>query len=148
MLENCRLPSTIRVMKAGLPGWGLPSWFEDWEKVILIDALEMGEKPGTWRQFELRPISLGLQDPDESVKFLLQSEVLSMHQPDLANGLALAEALDLMPSSLSLYGIQPTTIQAGCPLSEAVNQSLPELINKILDDLGIGIYEPKTNFAC
>jgi hydrogenase maturation protease len=60
MLENCRLPSTIRVMKAGLPGWGLPSWFEDWEKVILIDALEMGEKPGTWRQFELRPISLGL----------------------------------------------------------------------------------------
>ena len=148
MLETRQLPSTVRVMNAGLPGWALPSWFENWQNVILIDALEMGENPGTWRQFQLRPLPLGLQDQDKSVKFLLQSEVISLHQPDLANGLALAEALDLLPSNLSLYGIQPSTISVGHPLSKAVHQCLPGLIARILNDLGKGIYEPKTNFTC
>ena len=147
LLPKHQLPYNVSVMNAGLPGWSLPSWFEGWQTVILIDAMEMGEMPGTWRKIHLRPISENIQAGDDPIKFKQKSEIFSIHQPDLANGLALAEALDLLPSNLILYVIQPLTIEVGYSLSEAVQKSLPGLIESILDDLGIVIYEPKKNFA-
>ena len=148
LLEKRQLPSNIRLMNAGLPGWSLPSWFEGWHTVIIVDAMEMGEIPGAWRKFQLRSASEKKQTGDDPIKFIQKSDIVSLHQPDLANGLALAEALDLYPTNLILYGIQPMTIEVGYSLSEAVHQSMPKLIECILDDLGIVIYEPKKNSAC
>jgi len=147
-LQMHQLPSNISVIHAGLPGWSLPSWFEGWQTVIMVDAMDMGEIPGTWRKIQLRSAVKNFLAGDNSIRFMQKSDILSLHQPDLANGLALAEALDLLPTNLILYGIQPKTIEVGSSLSEAVHQSLPELVENILNDLGIVIYEPKKNFAC
>jgi len=119
------LPPGIQVQDAGLPGWGLPSWLEGWNSVFLVDAVEMGQEPGSWRKFYPEDVQYGLDD-----------ETLSLHQPDLACGLALAQALNMLPEHLVIYGIQPADTSPGAPLSPRVSACLPELIEQILYDLG------------
>jgi hydrogenase maturation protease len=124
LLAEENLPPNVRIEDAGLPGWGLPAWFEGWSNVILVDAVQMGRSPGYWRRF--RP---------EELQIELENDALSLHQPDLACGLALAQALDLLPENLLLYGVEPADVNPGQALSPAVRNSLPDVVASILNDL-------------
>ncbi len=127
MLAERELPASVELQEAGTPGWGLPSWLEGHSSVILVDAVQMGQAPGTWRRFS----------PDE-VRLIVQDETLSLHQPDLACGLALAQALEMLPDDLWIYGIEPGDTGAGSTLSPQVSSSLPAMVESIINDLGIG----------
>jgi hydrogenase maturation protease len=124
MLAGAELPSSVAVEEAGLPGWGLAAWFEGKTRVILVDAVQMGLAPGSWRRFR----------PDD-IQVIMESNALSLHQNDLACGLALSEALGLLPDELLLYGIEPADTSPGAGLSAEVRASLPEVVNSILHDL-------------
>jgi hydrogenase maturation protease len=124
LLAERDLPPNVKIEDAGLPGWGLPAWFEGWSNVILVDAVQMGRSPGSWRRFQT-----------EEVQFVLENDALSLHQPDLACGLALAQALELLPENLVLYGVEPAVVNPGEALSSAVRHSLPDVVTSILNDL-------------
>jgi hydrogenase maturation protease len=124
LLAERALPPNVKIEDAGLPGWGLPTWFEGWSNVILVDAVQMDRLPGSWRRF--RP---------EELQVVLENDALSLHQPDLACGLALAQALDLLPENLVLYGVEPADVNPGDALSPAVSSSLPDVIASILNEL-------------
>jgi hydrogenase maturation protease len=126
-LAQRNLPSHISIIDAGTPGWGLPMWFEGQEKVIIIDAVRMGEPPGTWKRF----------DP-ETVKLFASGEVLSLHEPGLANGLALAEALGALPEEIVIYGIEPAQCEIAQGLSPAIQQVLPPLVEEIYTEIWNG----------
>lgn len=110
--------------QAGMPGWELPIWLEGWPRVILVDAVQMGLPPGTRRRFS----------PDE-VRLIATSDILSSHEPDLATGLALAQALDLLPEELLIFGVEPESCEPGTPLSSNAEQALDGLIADILDEV-------------
>ena len=124
LLQAGALPPNVKVEDAGLPGWGLPAWFEGWSNVILVDAVQMGQAPGSWRRF--RP---------EEVRIEMENDTLSLHQPDLACGLALAQALELLPENLVLYGVEPADVDPGAALSSPVRHSLPDVVASILNDI-------------
>jgi hydrogenase maturation protease len=124
LLAEKDLPPNVKIEDAGLPGWGLPAWFEGWSNVILVDAVQMGQSPGSWRRFQT-----------EEVQFVLENDALSLHQPDLACGLALAQALELLPENLILYGVEPAVVNPGEALSPAVRHSLSDVVASILNDL-------------
>lgn len=124
LLAGTELPPNVTVKAAGLPGWGLPSWFDSKTNVILVDAMQMGEPPGTWKRFL-----------PEEIRVEMESGTLSLHQTDLACGLALSQALDLLPENLLIYGIEPDGLEPGAPLSPAVTASLPKLIANIMLDV-------------
>lgn len=124
LLAEIELPSNVKVEEAGLPGWGLPSWLEGWSKVILVDAVRMGQAPGSWKRFR----------PSE-IQVVMEDDALSLHQPDLACGLALAQALGFLPEDLLLYGIEPVSVYPGAGLSSQVCASLPEVVRNILEDV-------------
>jgi hydrogenase maturation protease len=130
MLSERTLPPDVELQDAGLPGWGLPTWLEGRRTVFLVDAVEMGLGVGSWRRF-----------CPEEVKLWLQDDSLSLHQPDLACGLALAEALNLLPENLYIYGIQPAQTDLGAPLSSQVRACLPALADQIILDLGKTEYD-------
>lgn len=118
------LPPDVQVLDAGTPGWALPAWLEGWQTVLLVDAVDLGLAPGRWRRFL-----------PEEVKLWMQDENLSLHQPDLACGLALAEALGLLPERLVVYGVQPAQTEPGTPLSPQVQACLPALADQIIYDV-------------
>lgn len=123
LLEQYHLPDHIKVQEIGTPGWGLGAWFDGQTAVVLIDAVKMGLEPGRWKKIDLRQSRL-----------LMPESVFSLHQVDLANGLLLAQELDLLPPSLTLYGIEPANLAPGSSLSPQVGSSLPELVNSIVND--------------
>jgi hydrogenase maturation protease len=124
MLSQCELPPGVRVEEAGLPGWGLPSWFEGHSRVILVDAVQMGSEPGNWRRFR-----------SDEIKVVMEESALSLHQPDLACGLELSQALDLLPQELILYGIQPAEVCAGTGLSPEVQACMQDIVENILNEV-------------
>jgi hydrogenase maturation protease len=124
LLSGMDLPPHVTVEWAGLPGWELPTWLENRSNVILVDAIQMGEKPGTWKRFQLDDIRVQMEDG-----------AFSLHQPDLACGLALSQALGFIPNNLLIYGIEPETLEYGTSLSPVVSNTLTEIVENILQDV-------------
>jgi hydrogenase maturation protease len=124
LLAERRLPPDVQVEEIGTPGLGLAAWLEGWPRVIIVDAVRMGETPGAWRRF-----------PPGQVRRMACGQALSLHEPGLADGLAMAQALDLLPEHTVIYGVEPERTDAGQGLSPAVIQALPGLIDSILTDL-------------
>jgi len=125
ILKERELPSDVFVEAAHTPGWELPNWLDGWSSVVIIDAVRMGKQPGEWHRFS-----------PEEVRMLIEDEILSLHQPGLAAGLELAEALNILPEKLTLYGVEPANTDMDEGLSPEVTQILPNLINHIMDDIG------------
>ncbi len=119
-LAQRALPPGVRVEDAGTPGLGLPLWLDGQATVILVDAAHLGETPGAWRRFA----------PDD-VRLMASGGALSLHEPGLADGLALAQALQQWPEHLVLYGVQPQACELGQGLSPAVQSRLPEVVEAI-----------------
>jgi hydrogenase maturation protease len=124
LLRAHELPDGVCVEEAGTPGWGLPAWLEGWCHVILVDAAHMGCPPGTYRRFNT-----------EDVRLIGHQQMLSLHEPNLANGLALAEALDVLPEKITFYCIEPEQTGEGMELSPSVQNALYKLVENIYEDL-------------
>jgi len=118
-----RLPENVCLQEAGTPGWGLASWLEGWNSVILVDAVEMGAQPGSWRRFQV-----------DETRMLTQDRAYSLHESDLAGGLALADALGMLPERLVIYGIQPARITPGEPVSDELDAPLDEIVAQIVKE--------------
>jgi hydrogenase maturation protease len=124
MLAAKDLPAGVVVRPAGTPGWALPTWLEGWPRVILIDAVQMGTRPGTRHRFN-----------PEQVSLISGGNILSVHKPDLAAGLALAEALHKLPEVIIVFGIEPEGCEPGADLSRSVQQALDGLIEEIMAEI-------------
>lgn len=124
MLAGEKLPDDVQIEELGTPGWGLVNFLQGWQRVILIDAVCMGEEPGTWRRLE-----------ENEIQLIANDQVSSLHEPGLAESLSLARTLGLMPNEIILYGIEPACIQPGVELSPAVRQAITPLVKHILGEL-------------
>jgi hydrogenase maturation protease len=124
LLARRGLPAGVTVEDGGTPGWGLVTLLQDWQRVILVDAAEMGLAAGEWRRISLENVHLdGGRGP------------LSLHTPGVADGLALAKKLQALPESVTLYGMQPEHTGLGVGLSPAVLAGLPGLVDSIYHEL-------------
>jgi hydrogenase maturation protease len=124
LLAERLLPPNVCVREAGTPGIGLVSQIEGWSRVYLIDAAQMNQEPGVWRRFGTDDVKLSVQD-----------DILSLHEPDVAGALALAEAVKILPEEVIIYAVEPQQVGWGEQLSPCVQASLPGLVDQITDEL-------------
>ncbi len=124
MLGARELPPGVKLEDAGTPGLGLAAELEGWSRVIVVDAVRMGQRPGAWRRF----------GPEE-VRLIASGDVLASHEPGIAEGLALAQALDMLPDEIVFYGVEPACCEMGQELSPAVSGALPGLVEAILAEI-------------
>jgi hydrogenase maturation protease len=124
MLAEREVPQEVTIQDAGTPGLGLAAWLDGWPRVILVDAVNMGKPPGTRRRFGR-----------DEIKWVIEDTPMSLHEPGLSSGLALAQTLDLLPDEILLYGVQPEILDNGHGLSPAIKRALPELVEELLDEL-------------
>lgn len=124
LLARQALPPEAEIRDGGLPGWGLVTCMEGWSRVILVDAAQMGLKPGSWRRFRMGDVSL------ETIQ-----GGFSLHNPGLADGLALAQAVHALPEEVVFYFVEPESTKNGVGLTSTVQAVLPELVENILCEL-------------
>lgn len=97
---------------------------DGWERVIIIDTVQMGEKPGAWRCFRA-----------EDVRYFATGQGLSLHETGVAQALELAEAFGKLPKEVLIYGIEPERLAINEKLSPSVQATIPEITTPILEEL-------------
>ena len=128
--ESYRFPPEIQVMDGGTLGLDLLPYLEGVDHLLVIDALEVGEEPGTIARLVGDEVPASL-----SVK-------ISPHQMGLADLLAAARLQGLYPQEVVLLGMQPGSIDTGLDLSPPVEAQLDRLIDEVLIELKGWGYEP------
>lgn len=114
------LPPEVELLDGGTGGLALLDAVAGREHLIVIDAADFGEAPGT-----VRCVSR-----DEAV--LRRSEAaLSFHQAGLAEVLELAERLGMAPRNVHLFVVQPARLGPGQGLSVEVQVGLEELLDAV-----------------
>ena len=123
-LKGRELPSGVALADGGTTGLALVGLMEEYQRVIAVDAAEMGQPPGCVRKFA----------PSE-VRFKATGDMLSLHQVGFGEALALAKALGVSPPELTIIGVQPKRTAIGEELSPEVERAVPECIRILLDEL-------------
>jgi hydrogenase maturation protease len=123
LLRRFTLPVEIRAVDGGTLGLDLLPMLENTERLLVIDALEMGATPGSI--FRLQ---------GEEVPRAFASK-LSVHQMGLQDLLAVAELCGHLPPELVVWGAQPGTIEPGMELSPAVAVALSPVVDRVVQEL-------------
>lgn len=118
------LPSWVEVVEVGTGGWTLLHVIEGAQKVIFIDAVSWGGSPGQIIRF--RP---------EEVVSSCASRAVSLHTLDLLDALDLAHEIGECPEEVVIYGIQPRSVAQGMELSPDVAAALPEVVDRVLEEM-------------
>ncbi len=123
-LENeYTFPSDVALIDGGTDGPHLTSLVADFDEIIVIDAVEGGEKPGTLYRFTLNDISFDI------------STHLSIHEMGVLEALNDVKLLGKEPK-VTFIGVEPEDISPwGMELSPVVEEKIPEIIALIVKEL-------------
>jgi len=122
-LEKRALPLHIDVVDGGTGGLNLLDLMRGYERVILVDAVDAEEEPGTILRFTPQEVSLQGQ-----------AFPLSLHQTEVLKVLELATYLGRPLPSIVIYGIQPQSMDWSTELSPALQAKLSKLVDAVLEE--------------
>jgi len=95
------LPPDVDAVDGGTAGLDIVLLFEGYERVIIIDAAEMGLPAGEWQTFSVAEVTRSIDENNLTG---------TLHSAGLPEALVLARALDLLPQDVTIYGIQPASV--------------------------------------
>jgi len=113
------LAAAVQVESLDRPGPGLLAAMQGASHVVLVDAMRSGEPPGTIRRVDLDRVGVS------------SDKLVSVHGFDLADTLALGNALGLLPSRLTLFAVEAKHTLADEDLSVEVRAALPMLVRRV-----------------
>jgi hydrogenase maturation protease len=123
LLERYDFPVGVQVLDGGTLGLDLLPWVEGVDRLLVVDAVDMGAEPGTTTRLEGEevPVFLGVK--------------ISPHQMGLADLLAASRLRGYFPQQLVLWGVQPEVIEVGLELSPLVETQAETLVESVLAEL-------------
>ena len=126
LAEEASLPEDVELVDGGTPGLETVLLLQDYQRAIIIDAADMGRRPGEWVRFS--PENVLLESGDLALRGTL-------HSAGLAEALQLGKALGVLPPEIVIYGIQPQEIGWTEGLSEPVQAAVTAVCAAILDEI-------------
>jgi hydrogenase maturation protease len=122
VLEQIPEMREVELINGATDALGLIDHFSGVDHVIIVDAAQMGEKPGTVKVFS-----------KEEVKLKIKMDHLSVHGISLAETFDIAQAVDSLPGEITIIGIEPKNIGISQNLSDVVTQSISEVVSNIIN---------------
>jgi hydrogenase maturation protease len=98
---------------------------EETERIVLVDAVELGLRPGEYRLFKPENV--------ESTKAIGR---LTTHESDILAILKFAESLGYRLPPITILGIQPGDLSPGLELSPALQKQLSTYLRVALEEVG------------
>jgi len=123
LVTGYELPDSVRVLDGGTLGLDLLYYLEGVENLLIVDAVEMGEEPGTLLRIE----------GDQVPSFL--SVKMSPHQIGIPDMLFAARLKGIDPPNIVLWGVQPGSLEIGLELSPAVGAQVEALVEQAVEQL-------------
>ncbi|WP_079432604.1 HyaD/HybD family hydrogenase maturation endopeptidase [Zoogloea sp. LCSB751] len=114
LAERYALPDNVTAMDGGTQGLYLLPYVEEAQRLLVFDAVDYGDAPGTLR------IVTGSEVPR-----FMGAKKMSLHQTGFQEVLASAELLGRLPEELVLIGCQPVELEDfGGSLRDAVKAQI------------------------
>lgn len=126
------LPDNVEIVDGGTAGLDILLMHEGVAKLVVIDAMRTGAKPGTvykarFKAGEREKLAMIFGQSPESK--------ISLHQAGLIDALAAAEKLDRAPAETVIIGVEPGEWDCGLELTEPVKKIIPKIIKKVLEEI-------------
>ncbi|MBC7962234.1 MAG: HyaD/HybD family hydrogenase maturation endopeptidase [Steroidobacteraceae bacterium] len=121
--RSYRFPENVKVVDGGTLGLDLLPMLENVTHLILVDAVETGEKAGTMTRLSGAELPVAL------------ATKLSPHQMGLKDLLAVSELMGHSPREMVLIGVQPGCIEMGVEMTPDVDARLDEVVANVLSEL-------------
>ena len=122
----------VTVADGGTQGLYLVDLLREYDPVVIFDAVDFGDEPGTLRLVY-----------DENIPAFVGAQKMSLHQAGLQDVIACAKLLGGCADNMLLIGVQPVELEDyGGSLRPAVRARIPEamaLAADYLADRGFGI---------
>ncbi len=103
----------------------LPYYLNGADKLVIIDAVKGGSKPGTVYRF--RPGDVNIES----------AEMVSVHELGLEQSLKIMKLMGSKPKEIVVIGIEPKEIDWGTELSAELQQKIPEILNIVLKEINL-----------
>jgi len=102
-----------------------PLSFEEVEKLVIVDAVQGGGKPGAIYRF--RPEEIKLED----------KVFTSLHQISVLENLWLMKQFSQKPKDVVIIGVEPEDMSWGLELSAKLQQRIPQIIKLVLEEVDL-----------
>jgi hydrogenase maturation protease len=127
-LSKYDLPDNVEVIDGGTAGLDILLSQEGLYKLVVVDAVRAGKKSGTvYKTKYLAPRFVR--------GFPVGQSKISLHQFNLLDALAVAEKMGCLPEEVVIIGVEPGEVDLGLELTEKVARSVPEVIEKVLEEI-------------
>jgi hydrogenase maturation protease len=123
-LNRQALPPEVEAIDGGTAGLDIVSMLMGHGRAIIVDAANVGQAPGRWVRF-----TPNVARPTEN------DTALSLHSAGLAEALALGAALNVLPPTIIIYGVQPKNMDWSPQLSAEVQAAVLEVSQAILAEV-------------
>lgn len=117
-----RVPPGVVLLDGGTQGLGLLHHISGVRRLLVVDAVDAGETPGTVLRFEGKALK-GL--PGKA----------SVHSLGFADMMVALQLLGETPPEIVVIGVQPQSTEWGAELTEPVAKALPRLIDNVVSQL-------------
>ncbi len=122
-MQRMKVPSNVELVDGGTAGLDLLDVVADRRKVIVIDAVQADNEPGTVFRFSVDDFK-----PQGVVN-------VSLHQVGLLETLIMAKHLGCAPRQVVIFGIEPKEMGYGLELSAQVAAVVPKVIELVFAEL-------------
>jgi len=120
-LQQMHLPPSVEVLEVGTAILDALPVLENADRVIVVDAMQDGQRPGTVYTLPLEQCSGS-------------GCIASMHGFDIFRTMSLVNRRETPPTIV--FGVEPGELSWSMELSPAVEASLPVLVAAVLKELG------------
>lgn len=123
--ERFEIPENLTVADGGTQGLYLVDFFRDYDPIVIFDAVDFGDAPGSIRVVE-----------NDEIPAFVAGRKVSLHQAGLQDVIACARLLGGCAENMLLVGVQPVELEDyGGSLRDAVRARIPEALNIAQDYL-------------
>ena len=117
------LPEGVALLDGGTLGLDLLPHLEGIQRLIIVDAVELGQSAGTCVRLAGDDVPMALETK------------LSPHQMGMKDLLAVARLMGQLPEEIVLIGVQPACLEMDTELTPAVAAALPTLLAMVLAEV-------------
>jgi hydrogenase maturation protease len=100
------------------------SLIEEVDHLVIVDSVNAGVEPGAI--FKFKPDDISVLPPEFNVSF---------HQVGLLEVLKMGQIFGKLPKTVTIFGIQPKTLQWGLELTPEVAIKMPKLTELVLQEV-------------
>lgn len=123
LIDKYTFSPEIQIIDGGTTGTDLLPYFEDSEKVLIVDAVNFEKEPGYIDIIK-----------NEDILTTITSKI-SLHHLGLSDVLSVIKLLNISPKEITLIGIQPFKMELGMEVSEEMRGLLNQITDLVLKNL-------------